>query len=67
MKAAELRTKTKSELMEQVIALREAQFQLHMRMNSAEATPKTHVLKQSRRDVARIKTVLTELRRSNNE
>ena len=66
-KAAELRTKTKSELVAQVVALRDTQFQLRMRMGSAEATPKTHVFKQSRRDVARIKTVLNELGRSNHE
>jgi large subunit ribosomal protein L29 len=59
MKAAELKNKSKKELSEMVIALLQEQFQLRMKKGVTES-PKTHLFKKIRTDIARIKTVLRE-------
>ena len=60
MKAAELRKKTKTELNEMVLSLLQEQFQLRMNKGATE-TPKLHLFKKVRRDIARVKTILKSL------
>ena len=59
MKANELRDKSIDELSQQLLSLREEQFKLRM----AKATGQlgqNHLLKQTKRDIARVKTVLQQ-------
>ena len=59
MKASELRDKSADELNQQLLSLREEQFKLRM----AKATGQlgqSHLLKQTNRDIARVKTVLQQ-------
>jgi len=59
MKANELRDKSAEELNKELLTLREEQFKLRM----AKATGQlgqTHLLKQAKRDIARVKTVLAQ-------
>lgn len=59
MKASELREKSVEELNKDLLALRKKQLQ--MRLNAATGQlGETHEVRQARRDVARIKTVLTQ-------
>ncbi len=63
MKAKELRDKTPDELNALVLEKRREQFNARMqRGTGAEARP--DVLRSARRDIARIKTILTEKSRS---
>lgn len=64
MKAAELREKSVDELKAELIAQLEEQFKLRMQKNSGQDLP-THVFKNVRRDIARIKTLLTEKQAGN--
>jgi large subunit ribosomal protein L29 len=59
MKAVDLRAKTVEELKEEVINLKRAQFNERMNANSGEVT-NTAATKQTRRTIARLKTVITE-------
>ncbi len=59
MKASELRDKSVGELNEELLKVREEQFRLRMQDATGQLT-QTHLLKQAQRDVARIKTVLTQ-------
>tara|TARA_S200000501_G_scaffold326860_1_gene325727 strand:- start:2597 stop:2788 length:192 start_codon:yes stop_codon:yes gene_type:complete len=59
MKADELRQKTSDELVEALNAELKEQFKLRMQKSSGEFN-QTHLLKLSRRNVAKIKTVMTE-------
>ena len=60
MKAAELRTKTAEELNEEVLGLRKEQFNLRMQRGAGQlANPARFNI--VRKDIARIKTVLTEM------
>lgn len=59
MKAAELREKTVEELNQELISQLEAQFKLRMQASTGQVA-QSHLLKQARRDIARIKTVLSE-------
>lgn len=56
---AELRNKSKSELNEELLNLLKQQFQLRMQKGVVES-PKTHMFKQIRQSIARIKTILVE-------
>ena len=59
MKANELRDKSVDELNQQLLSLREVQFKLRM----AKATGQlgqSHLLQQTKRDIARVKTVLQQ-------
>ena len=60
MKAAELRDMERDALREELVRLRREQFNLRMQRGS-EHLPQTHLLKEARRDIARVKTVLREL------
>jgi large subunit ribosomal protein L29 len=59
MKTADLRSKSVEELNQALLSQLEAQFKLRMQKSTGQLT-QTHLLKQTRRDIARIKTVLTE-------
>ncbi len=59
MNAAELREKSVEELNTQLIELLREQFNYRMQMTTGQLQ-QTHLLKQTRRDVARVKSVLTE-------
>jgi len=59
MKAAELRTKSVDELKAELSSLLKAQFSLRMQIATQQST-KTDQLGKVRRDIARIRTVLTE-------
>ncbi|MCP4212169.1 MAG: 50S ribosomal protein L29 [Halieaceae bacterium] len=59
MKASELREKSAEELNSELLSLREEQFRLRMQVSTGQLG-QTHLLKNTQKDVARIKTVLTE-------
>jgi large subunit ribosomal protein L29 len=59
MKASDLRTKSVVELQQQLVELLKEQFKLRMQKNSEEMA-RTHMFKQVRRNIARIKTILNE-------
>ncbi len=59
MKASELRDKSAEELNQQLLELREEQFKLRMRKATGQLG-QTHLLKENQRDIARVKTVLTQ-------
>jgi large subunit ribosomal protein L29 len=59
MKASELRTKSSDELSKELLTLREEQFKLRMQRVTGQLG-QTHLLQQNQRDIARVKTVLTE-------
>ncbi len=60
MKAEELRGKTKDQLGDQLIDLRKEQFNLRFQRASGQLENTARV-KQIRRDIARIKTVLNRM------
>ncbi|OGT44784.1 MAG: 50S ribosomal protein L29 [Gammaproteobacteria bacterium RIFCSPHIGHO2_12_FULL_38_11] len=57
MSVAELKTKSKAELNVLLIEKLQEQFQLRMQKGVSES-PKTHLFKQVRKEIARIKTFL---------
>lgn len=59
MKATELREKSPADLSAELLKLRESQFKLRMQKATGQLG-QTHLLKQTRRDIARVKTVLEE-------
>lgn len=59
MKATELRDKSVEELQKELLVQLESQFKLRMQKNTGQLT-QTHLLKEARRDIARIKTVLRQ-------
>ena len=59
MKASELRTKSAEELGKQLLTLREEQFKLRMQRATGQLG-QTHLFQQNQRDIARVKTLLTE-------
>ena len=59
MNASELREKSAEELNAELLKLREEQFKLNMQ-NATGQLGQTHLLKQTRKDIARVKTVLSE-------
>lgn len=59
MKTAELREKSVDELNQELLGLLKDQFNLRMQKSSGQLA-QTHLLGQVRRDIARVKTVLTE-------
>ncbi|MBT4686989.1 MAG: 50S ribosomal protein L29 [Rhodospirillaceae bacterium] len=60
MKAEELRGKTKDQLGDQLIDLRKEQFNLRFQRSSGQLENTARV-RQVRRDIARIKTVLNRM------
>lgn len=59
MKAAELRGKSAEELNAELLTLLRDQFNYRMQKATGQLK-QTHLLKQTKRDIARIKTVLNE-------
>lgn len=59
MKASELREKSVEDLEKQLLELREEQFKTRMQSATGQLA-QTHLLKQAQRDIARVKTVLSE-------
>jgi large subunit ribosomal protein L29 len=59
MKASELRTKSEADLQQEMLSLTKAQFGLRMQVATQQMT-NTSELRKVRRDIARVKTVLTE-------
>ena len=59
MKATELREKSAEQLNEQLLTLLRDQFNLRMQKATGQLS-QNHLLKQVRRDIARVKTVLNE-------
>ena len=59
MKASELREKSVDELKSELLSTLEEQFKLRMQ-NASGQQVQTHLFKQGRRQVARIKTILNE-------
>ena len=55
----DLRTQTLEELGDELVRLRKEQFQLRMQ-RASELLPQTHLLTRTRRDIARVKTVIRE-------
>ena len=63
MKASELRTKTAEELREELLKLRREQFNLRMQQAKGQMA-RPDQFGKVRKDIARIKTVLNELKRT---
>ncbi|KAA8982586.1 MULTISPECIES: 50S ribosomal protein L29 [Gammaproteobacteria] len=59
MKATELRDKSAEELNQELMRLFKEQFNLRMRKATGQLN-QSHLLRQTRRDIARVKTVMTE-------
>lgn len=59
MKASDMREKTPEQLREELLKLRKEQFALRMQKASGQLG-QTHLLGETRRDIARIKTILAE-------
>jgi|TARA_R110000850_G_scaffold58834_9_gene136348 large subunit ribosomal protein L29 len=59
MKANELRNKSTEELNQDLLGLLKEQFNLRLRKTTGQLN-QSHLLRQTRRDIARIKTVLTQ-------
>ncbi|WP_355662022.1 50S ribosomal protein L29 [Halomonas salifodinae] len=59
MNAQEIREKSVEELKAQLLDLLREQFNLRMQKATGQLS-QTHLLKQVRRDIARVKTVLNE-------
>ena len=59
MKANELRDRSVDELNQQLLSLREEQFKLRMAKATGQLG-RSHLLKQTKRDIARVKTVLQQ-------
>lgn len=64
MKVAELKNKSADELGKELISLREEQFKLRMQKSTGQLS-QTHLLKQNKRNIARIKTVLSQKKAGN--
>ena len=59
MKASELKAKSVEELNHELLGLLREQFNLRMQAATGQMN-QTHLLRQVRRDIARVKTVLNE-------
>ncbi|WP_111978854.1 50S ribosomal protein L29 [Algibacillus agarilyticus] len=59
MKASELKDKSVEELNAQLLELLREQFNLRMQASTGQLA-QTHLLKNVRRSIARVKTILTE-------
>ena len=59
MKVSEMKDKSVDELNDELLILKREQFTLRMQKGSGQLE-KNHRLKEVRRDVARVKTILTQ-------
>jgi len=62
MKASELREKSVDELREELLSVRREQLNLRMQL-AMNQEGKTHLLREARRNIARIKTIIAEKER----
>ncbi|MCH9003694.1 MAG: 50S ribosomal protein L29 [Proteobacteria bacterium] len=62
MNAADLRSKSSDELVDELVALRREQFNLRMQQATGELA-QVHQHGRVKKDIARVKTVLNELSR----
>jgi len=65
MKASELRSKNQEELREELKSLLRAQFSLRMQL-ATQQTTKSHELRKTRREIARVRTIMQEAARAGN-
>ena len=63
MKVQELRTKTAEELQKELLELSRERFKLRMQQGTGQLARNSE-LKRVRRDIARVKTILSEKRRA---
>jgi large subunit ribosomal protein L29 len=61
MKTTELREKSIDEMQAQLLELLRGQFNLRMQKASGQLT-QSHLLRQASRDIARVKTILSEMK-----
>ena len=66
MKASELRDKSVDELNKELLDLAREQFNLRMQAASNDQLVQTHMLSRVKKDIARIKTVMSEKKRAEN-
>jgi large subunit ribosomal protein L29 len=59
VQVSDLRTKSETELQEVLVGLQRDQFNFRMQKSTGQLG-QSHVLSQVRRDIARVKTLLTE-------
>ena len=59
MKGNELREKSVEDLNQELLSLRSEQFKLRMQKSTGQLG-QSHLLKQNQRDIARVKTVITQ-------
>ncbi len=59
MKATELRDKGADDLAKELLALRREQFNLRLQLATGQSM-KSHRVREVRRDIARVKTILNE-------
>jgi len=59
MKASELREKSADELDQELLVLLKEQFNLRLRKSTGQLN-QSHLLRQNKHDIARVKTVLTQ-------
>ena len=59
MKASELREKSIEELQQELLKLRKEQFQYRMQKATGQLG-QSHLLKEVRRDIARVKTIINQ-------
>mgnify|MGYP001049767512 FL=1 len=59
MKASELKEKSVEEINAELLNLLRKQFELRMQLNTGQLA-QAHLVKEVRRDIARVKTVLNE-------
>lgn len=59
MKASELREKSVEDLNTELLSLREEGFKLRMQKSTGQLG-QSHLLQQNQRDIARVKTVITQ-------
>jgi len=61
MKATDLRSKKIEELETELVSLRKEQFNLRMLRGSGQSV-RPHMFSQAKKNIARVKTVITEMR-----
>ena len=59
MEISDIKEKTVSELEIELVRLRKEHFNLRMQ-RASEQLPQTHLLRQTKRDIARVKTIIVE-------
>ena len=59
MKASELRSKSVEELNQELLTLLKDQFNLRLRKSTGQLS-QSHLIRQNKRDIARIKTLVNE-------